>query len=93
VGVAAIGYADGLPRAATGGVLLVRGKACPIIGHVCMDQCMLDLSDVPAALGERVVVTEESGSNLQALSRRAHTIPYELLCHLSRRAEKIYING
>jgi alanine racemase len=93
VGVAAVGYADGLPRAATGGALLVRGKACPIIGHVCMDQCMIDVGDLPVSPGERVVVTEESGSNLLSLSQRAHTIPYELLCHLSRRAEKIYING
>ena len=91
VGLAAIGYADGLPRAATGGTLLVRGQPATIIGRVCMDQCMLDLGSTQARVGEAVVVTEESGRQLAALARRAHTIPYELLCHLSPRAEKIYI--
>ena len=87
IGVAAIGYADGLPRAATGAALLVRGKPCRIVGRICMDQCMLDLGSTPAERGERVVVTEESGKQLLALAHRAGTIPYELLCHLSRRGE------
>lgn len=93
VGVAAIGYADGLPRAAAGAALLVRGRPAPIIGRVCMDQCMLDLGQIPARAGEVVLVTEESGRQLAALSHRAGTIPYELLCHLSPRAEKIYVDG
>lgn len=92
VGVAAIGYADGLPRAATGATLLVRGKPARIIGRVCMDQCMLALGNTEAVVGEPVTVLEESGRQLQALARQAGSIPYELLCHLSRRAERIYLS-
>lgn len=90
VGTAAIGYADGLPRAATGACLLVRGQARPIIGRICMDQCMLDLGDTPAEVGDAVCVTEESGRQLCHLSAQAGTIPYELLCHLPQRATWIY---
>ncbi|MBO5052048.1 MAG: alanine racemase, partial [Clostridia bacterium] len=87
-----IGYADGLPRAATGATLLVRGKPARIIGRVCMDQCMLALGNTEAVVGEPVTVLEESGRQLQALARQAGSIPYELLCHLSRRAERIYLS-
>lgn len=93
VGVAAIGYADGLPRAAGGACLTVRGRPAKIIGRICMDQCMLALEGTPARAGDTVTVTEESGRQLLALARRARTIPYELLCHLSPRAAWHYIGG
>lgn len=92
VATAAIGYADGLPRAATGASLLLHGRPVPIIGRVCMDQCMLELGRLPARVGDTVTVTEESGKQLAALARHAGTIPYELLCRMSARAERVYIN-
>lgn len=93
VGVAAIGYADGLPRGASGAYLTVRGQPAKIIGRICMDQCMLALNGIPARVGDTVTVSEESGKQLLALAHRAHTIPYELLCHLSPRAAWHYDEG
>ena len=91
VGVAAVGYADGLPRAATGAMLGVGGGNARIIGKVCMDACLLRLGTLSAAPGDPVTVWDESGRRLSALAARARTIPYELLCRASRRAERRYI--
>ncbi len=93
VGVAAVGYADGLPRRAEGAALLVGGRAARIIGHVCMDQCMLDLGSIPACAGTPVTVFDPDGRQITALAKQSGTIPYELLCHLSTRAARTYLPG
>lgn len=92
-----VGYGDGYPRGLSGrGYCLLHGKRAPILGRVCMDQFMADVSDIPeAAEGDRVVLlgrdgTEEIGAeDLGRLSGRYH---YELLCCLGMRVPRIY-NG
>ncbi len=92
VGIAAVGYADGLLRACEGGHLLYKGAPVWFVGRISMDKCALSLGDLPARTGEHVTVFDETGKNLQQLARRARTIPYELLTLASRRAGRIYEN-
>ena len=93
IATVSIGYADGLLRmAGKGGSLIVDGVPLPIVGRICMDQCMIDLGDVEAYEGDRVVVYDSRGVNLRDLARAAGTIPYELLCLTGRRVSRRYVN-
>ena len=88
-----IGYADGLWRGMSVKGLnpTVAGKPCPVIGRICMDQCMLDVSDAPdAALGDVVTVFGAGGEAIDALAERLGTIPYELICALGERLPRVY---
>lgn len=88
-----IGYADGLPRALGGGkyALWVRGQRAPIVGNVCMDMCMIDVTHIPDVQeGDEV---EVFGSHLpvQKMARRLETIPYEVLTRVSERVKRVYV--
>ncbi len=90
-----VGYGDGYPRGLSGrGHCLIRGRKAPILGRVCMDQFMADVSDIPeAAEGDRAVLLGRDGDleidaeQLGELSGRFH---YELLCDLGKRIPRIY---
>ncbi len=87
-----LGYADGLPRRIGNGVghMLVHGKPAPIIGNVCMDMCMLDVTDIPEAQeGDSVWVFNETLS-VKQLATWAGTIPYEILTGISQRVKRVY---
>jgi alanine racemase len=86
-----IGYADGLSLTLSNsrGHLLVGGKLVPIIGKVCMDMCMLDITGVEAEEGDEVIIFGPERS-LQELAREMGTIPYEVLAGLSRRVKRVY---
>ncbi|MCB0561150.1 MAG: bifunctional UDP-N-acetylmuramoyl-tripeptide:D-alanyl-D-alanine ligase/alanine racemase [Lewinellaceae bacterium] len=93
IATVSIGYADGLPRAAGNGrfSLLVRGQRAPIIGNVCMDMCMIDITHIPqAAEGDEVVVfgTEPTA---EELARALGTIPYEVFTSVSPRVRRVYV--
>ena len=94
IGVLPIGYADGIPRSLRGATLSLRTRdgifPVKIIGSVCMDQCMVDLSGVPAHVGDRVSFFGHTQASLSALAEHAGTIPYELLCAISPRVPRIY---
>jgi alanine racemase len=97
VGLVPIGYADGLPRALSGvGYLVVGGRRVPIIGRVSMDQCSVDLSDVPEAHeGDPVcVIGRQGGGAIWAddLATWSGTISYEILCGISLRVPRHYIH-
>ncbi|MDR1272129.1 MAG: alanine racemase [Clostridiales Family XIII bacterium] len=90
-----LGYADGLPRAATGKLrVIVGGRYAPIVGSVCMDQCMVDVTDVPGVqeYDEVIVMGEHEGLSVTAEEIAGHsgTIPYETLCRFSQRLPRIY---
>lgn len=85
-----IGYADGFIRAYSGAYVKLGGKRCPIVGRICMDQCMIDISGVDARLGDEVVLFD-SREDTQRLAELAGTIPYEILCLISKRVPRIYI--
>lgn len=92
MGVVAAGYADGLPWAAANKCsFFTEGGFAPQRGNICMDMCMIDLSDIPAAsVGSEVELFGEHTSILK-LADAAGTIPYELLCAVSKRVPRVYI--
>ena len=91
MGVLAIGYADGLPRLSSGKCSYAAGKGfAPQCGSICMDMCMADLTDLPEVdVGSEVEIFGEKNSILK-LSDAAMTIPYELLCAVSKRVPRVY---
>ncbi len=93
IAIISVGYADGLPRNAgmNGFHVLVSGIECPILGIVCMDMCMIDISEVKDAhIGMSV---EIFGKNrpVQQLALAVQTIPYEILCGISPRIKRIFL--
>ena len=91
IAVIPIGYADGFDRRFSnyGGDVIVRGKRCPVVGNVCMDQAMVDVTGTDAHVGDTVEVFGER-LPLQELSDRLGTIPYEVLTSVSRRVQRVY---
>lgn len=87
IGVLPIGYADGIPRSLRGATLTLHTEKgdfpVKIIGSICMDQCMIDLSGIDAKVGDRVSFFGHTPTSLAALAEHAGTIPYELLCAIS----------
>ena len=89
--VVSIGYADGLPRelAQNGGRVLLRGQSCPMVGRMCMDQLLVDVTDVPGVRAGDVatLIGQDSALTIRAeeISRRCGTITNELLSRLGHR--------
>lgn len=86
-----IGYADGYSRifGNGNGKMLVNGKLAPVIGNVCMDMTMLDISDIKANEGDEVIVFGEQLS-VKDIATWANTIPYEILTGISQRVKRVY---
>ncbi len=90
------GYADGVPRLLSNrGAVLIRGKRAPILGRVCMDQMMVDVTDIPeVAAGDVATIIGSDGDAaipVDEVAALAGTIPYEILCSLSRpRLPRVY---
>ena len=98
IAVVGIGYADGLYRSFSGNIsFLLRGKRVPQIGRICMDMCMVDVSRVPEAqVGDVVTIFGEDGGDcieVDSLSARLNTIPYEILCGINKRIPRVYLDG
>ena len=91
IAVIPIGYADGFDRRFSnyGGSVWVRGKRCPVVGNVCMDQAMVDVTGADARPGDIVEVFGEH-MPLQELADKLGTITYEILTSVSRRVQRIY---
>jgi alanine racemase len=92
-----LGYADGYPRHVTGAEVLVRGRRAPVVGAVCMDMLMVDVTDVPgAAVGDAVTLIGRDGDQaipVDELARWAGTVSYEILCGISKRVPRVYIQN
>jgi alanine racemase len=90
-----IGYADGYPRHVEGAEVLVRGQRAKVVGAVCMDMMMVDVTDVAgAAVGDDVVLIGGAGPQAiraDDLARWSGTISYEILCGISKRVPRIYL--
>ena len=90
------GYADGYPRLLSNkGWVLINGKRAPIIGRICMDQFMVDISDIPGVEYEsEVVLLGKSGNEeltADDLANQIGTIGYEIVCGISKRVDRVYI--
>lgn len=91
-----IGYADGFLRAYSGLFVTVHTadgpKSAPIVGRICMDQCMLDVTDTGAQIGDTVTLFGTDSKELSSCADHADTIDYECLCLISSRVPRCYIN-
>jgi alanine racemase len=92
------GYGDGLPRVLSNrGSLLVRGRRVPIVGRVCMDMCMADVTDVPGATegDEITIIGRQEGEEISAaeVADLCGTISYEILCGISARVPRLYLKS
>ncbi len=93
-----VGYGDGFKRAFSNRAeVLIRGQRARIIGNVCMDQCVADVTDIPgAAIGdEAVLLGYQGGESISAeeLAGWADTISYEILLSVSERVPRVYLDG
>ncbi|MCA9673194.1 MAG: alanine racemase [Myxococcales bacterium] len=91
-----VGYADGYPRALSNRAeVLVRGRRAPVVGRVCMDLCMVDVTDVPGtAVGDTVTLLGEDGDDSitpDELAGWAQTISYEVLAGIGKRVPRVYV--
>jgi len=86
-----IGYADGLSRRLSNGVgrMMVAGKLAPVVGNICMDMTMLDITGIEAAEGDQVIVFGQE-LPITRLAEAMDTIPYEILTGISRRVKRVY---
>ncbi len=88
-----IGYADGLDRRLGCGVwsMSVAGVMCPIVGRVCMDSCMIDVTNAPCKDGDEVVIFGGEGGAVTDMAEVLGTIPYEVMTSISTRVKRIYV--
>lgn len=91
-----LGYADGYPRPyAPKGEVIVNGVKAPLAGNICMDQCMIDVTDVPdVKVGDEVIVMGSDGKNTilaDDIARATGTINYEIICAFGQRLPKVYV--
>ena len=88
-----IGYADGLSRHLGNGVgsMLVHGNRAPIIGNVCMDMTMLDVTGIPGVKAGDIVEVFGQGIKVQELAQHCGTIPYEIMTGISQRVKRVYL--
>jgi len=95
IAVLPIGYADGYSRRLSNrGAVLIHGKRAPIVGMVCMDMTMVDVTDIPAArVGDEAMLIGQQGQETigaDELAEWSGTIPYEILCGIGPRVPRIY---
>jgi len=95
IAVLSIGYADGYPRSLSNkGSVIINGKFAKIVGRVCMDQIMVDVTDIDCKVGDEVIVIgKQNGIEITAtdIARLDNTINYEILCGISMRVPRIYL--
>ena len=93
-----VGYGDGYPRSLSSrGSVLIRGRRAPILGRVCMDQFMVDVTDIPEAEEEDEVtlIGRDGGDQIsvEELARLGGGFHYELICDLGKRVPRVYLRG
>ncbi len=94
IGVVPVGYADGFRRSLGNGKggFVIQGKWCPVVGSVCMDMTMVDISEVDTFEGDEVEIIGKT-QTLNELANAMETIPYEVLTSISKRVQRIYLEN
>lgn len=91
-----VGYADGYPRSLSNkGWVLIHGKKAPILGRVCMDQFMVDVTDIPAELLDEVTLLGKDGEEeitIDELGTLSGRFPYEFVCDIGKRVPRVYLD-
>ena len=93
-----LGYSDGYPRVLSNRAeVLVHGRRAQQVGNICMDQCMIDVTDIPGVqIGDEVVLFGQQGGEailLEEIAGLIGTIDHEILCNINRRVPRVYIQG
>ena len=91
-----VGYADGYPRALSNqGHVIIRGQYAPIIGRICMDQCMADVTDIPGiGMEDEVILLGEDGGcriTMEEIGAMSASFNYETACRVSQRVPRVYL--
>lgn len=92
-----IGYADGYPRFLSGkGRVLIHGEYAPVVGNICMDQCMIDVTHIPDVrkYDEVVLIGSQGDKTILAdeIAQKTDTINYEIVCRIGQRVPRVYLN-
>jgi alanine racemase len=94
IAIVPAGYADGLDlRLAGRGSVLIRGRRAPIVGSVCMDMLMADVTGLEVSPGDEVVISGSQGADridVREMAAQIGTIPYEILCRIGSRIQRVY---
>ena len=93
-----VGYADGYPRCLSNKFyVLINGQKAPILGRICMDQLMVDVTDIPSAIkGNKVTLFGKDGDefiSVEEIAKASDSFNYEFICSISRRVARIYYVG
>ena len=91
IGIIPIGYADGLARLLGNGngTFYVNDKPVKTVGDICMDMCMIDLTNIDASEGDTVVIFDAE-HDINAIAKACQTIPYEIMTRVSQRVKRVY---
>jgi len=92
-----VGYDDGYNRLLSNrGKVIVKNNIVPLVGRICMDMCFIDVSDIPnVSVGDEVVLYGKQGDKsitIESIASQLQTIPYEVICNISNRVPRHYIN-
>lgn len=98
IATVATGYADGLNRhLSNNGFVLINGQKAPIVGRICMDQTLVDVTDIPNVfMGSKVTILGKNGDlsyNADEMAYELGTIGYEILCSISKRVQRFYMSN
>ena len=92
-----IGYADGFTRMLSGKAsVMVKGMKAPIIGNICMDQCLVDVTGLDVKMGDEVILfggNDANGISIDSVSDLLNTINYEIVCMIDKRVPRVYIEN
>jgi alanine racemase len=92
IAIVPVGYADGYPKELSNGMgaMLVQHKKCPIVGKICMDMTMIDITGLDVSVGDEVIIYD-SENTLEIIGAKIGKSSYELLTAISRRVPRIYV--
>ena len=98
IATVAIGYADGFSRVLSGRTkVLVNGELAPVVGNICMDQCMIDATNIKdIKIGDEVIIFGSDGNNtisVDSVALLIGTINYEIVCSVTKRVPRVYIQN
>ena len=93
IAVLAIGYADGLNRALSNGIggFYINNQYAPIAGNICMDMCMVDISNIECRSGDEAILFGKD-LPIDRVADQLNTIPYEILTSISQRVKRVYVS-
>lgn len=98
IATVATGYADGLNRLLSNkGFVMINGQKAPIVGRICMDQTLVDVTDIPdVTMGMHAIILGRSGNlvyNADDMAQDLGTIGYEIMCNITKRVQRFYVNS